>query len=79
MEVVQLNMQDAVYRPLFVVDIYLPKNMLTKGSTIIFFSVEVYWSPSTYRTPAVIGRRRIVWRFSAHARIASISLGEGAS
>ena len=38
-----------------------------------------YWSPSTYRTPAVIGRRRIVWRFSAHARIASISLGEGAS
>ena len=41
--------------------------------------VTIYWSPSSYRTPAVIGCRRIVWRFSTHARIASISLGEGAS
>ena len=40
---------------------------------------SVYWSPSSYRTPAVIGRRRIVWCFSTHERIASISLGEGAS
>ena len=34
-----------------------------------------YWSLSNYRTPAVIGHHRIVGRFSAHARIASISPG----
>ena len=50
-------------------------------SDVVIFKNNIiglkYWSPSSYRTPAVIGRRRIVWRFSTHARIPSISLGEG--
>ena len=40
----------------------------------------MYWSPSNdHRTPADIGHRRTVWRFSAQTRIKSISQGEGAS
>ena len=53
-----------------------PPSISSKNRNYVL-QIPWYWSPSNYRTPAVIGHRRIVWRFSAHGKMASISPGEG--